>query len=372
MKVLSWNICWGCMSSDSYSHYDRTAIPLPGRCRELKNTHGYNICLADVAKFIAENNYHIIALQEAKNWQEILAYVNCKHGRAYNYINYKLKNSSGNYVEIVTFYNKNYMKPRRIYYGNLGTGSDIRPYEVILFDLSAGVSIYFVNLHNGHGFNKKKIEVEINNNKNYFNIAPSETTNIYEYNIEIEGQKSIYINNIDKTGDKHFLLTPETETETAEMHQVIVAGDFNDHGTQKFWETGLTIKGQNVTSKGIQPPPTCCTPMDIKYSVSDSDINTVLRSPSHNTDTLYGDYILISDGLRYIHGNEIPPPQFIPQPVIPPQFNKDAINNPTSDHLPIEATISNIGVEKTGGKRRRRTKRIKTKRRYRKKTKRNY
>jgi endonuclease/exonuclease/phosphatase family metal-dependent hydrolase len=135
------------------------------------------------------------------------------------------------------------------------------------------------------------------------------------------------------------------------LHHVIVAGDFNDHGTQEFWRTGLMIKGQNVTSKGIQPPPTCCTPMAG---------NTLLRSPSNNTDTLYGDYILISDGLRYRQGNRIPP-----------QFNIDAMSNPTSDHLPIEASID-IDVKNTGGKRRRRTKRIKTKRRYRKKTKRNY
>ena len=363
MRILSWNICWGCMSADNLSQYDRSSQKLAMYCKHLKDTTASNMCLSNISKFLmnSSSNYDIVALQEAKNWKQIYADVNTQC--SYNYINYIIRNSMGQNVEIVMFYNKTMMKPKRIFCGDLGT-ADTRPYQLILFELSTGQKIYIMNLHNGHNNNKPTFERIIASNVFYYNIDDfiSENDN---YNIEIitkdSDNESIYINNADKTETIKL-----TEDVTPEIFPVIMAGDFNDHGTYDYWKTGLEIKGNLVKGATYNPIRTCCSPIS-----NSSKISAILRKEGVNpTDIYYGDYILVSSELKYNKLNAIPE-HFIKEAIdiddITPVF-------PTSDHLPVEANVdfkSNTIAKsyKAGEKKTRRLRKMKG-RKYRKKSKR--
>lgn len=56
------------------------------------------------------------------------------------------------------------------------------------------------------------------------------------------------------------------------------------------------------------------------------DINKKLRKNDYNTDNKYGDYILVSDNMSI-------------NLYVPIDFDRDAVNNPTSDHLPVVGDI---------------------------------
>ena len=61
MKILSWNICWGCMAADESSEYDLTAAKLAVVCQENK-VAGKPTCLFNVVDFIKKSDYDLIAL----------------------------------------------------------------------------------------------------------------------------------------------------------------------------------------------------------------------------------------------------------------------------------------------------------------------
>ncbi len=66
LKILSWNICWGCMKADHTSHLDTTAQFLAEKCVEIQE------CLNNVAKLINNDKYDIIGLQEAAKYNDII------------------------------------------------------------------------------------------------------------------------------------------------------------------------------------------------------------------------------------------------------------------------------------------------------------
>lgn len=95
-KVLSWNICWGCMTEDIN---DKTAAPLPTKCK----TVGNNSCKNNVIKSLkflnsSKDKFDFIGLQEASGWEDIF---NKIKGFFYKYV----QCSQGN-AEVVTFYNE--------------------------------------------------------------------------------------------------------------------------------------------------------------------------------------------------------------------------------------------------------------------------
>ena len=71
IQVLTWNVCWGCMSSNDQSQFDITAKALALKCKELKEKEN-NICLKNVVELINAKDYDIIGLQEVVNWDEMI------------------------------------------------------------------------------------------------------------------------------------------------------------------------------------------------------------------------------------------------------------------------------------------------------------
>ena len=55
MKILSWNICWGCMAADESSKDDLTAAKLAVVCQANK-VAGKPTCLFNVVDFIQKSN----------------------------------------------------------------------------------------------------------------------------------------------------------------------------------------------------------------------------------------------------------------------------------------------------------------------------
>lgn len=104
LKILSWNICWGCMTADDTSHLDTTAQVLAEKCARTQ------VCLTNVAKLIDNDEYDIIGLQEATKYNDIilksknLQEMGCVHHALY---------IKGNTIDLTTFYNKQKFKAAR-------------------------------------------------------------------------------------------------------------------------------------------------------------------------------------------------------------------------------------------------------------------
>jgi endonuclease/exonuclease/phosphatase family metal-dependent hydrolase len=119
------------------------------------------------------------------------------------------------------------------------------------------------------------------------------------------------------------------DTKILHNAKVIMIGDFNDNENQNFWKGIQPFKYSDipeienivVSSQGIKPPKTCCTPSNL-------DGYYDLRENKKNYDIYLGDYILISDNLEYEKSTRIKP-----------DFEVNALTNPTSDHLPVETEI---------------------------------
>ena len=176
-----------------------------------------------------------------------------------SYINFLIKNSNGNNVEITTFYKNNLFKILRVYIGNLNNNDDARPYQILQFNYIKGnITFYFINLHNGHLISKEKIEEIINNNNIFLDL----NSKIYYKNINIKYKNNEYtiFNN-----NKKILNLSINEEKNKKEYPIIIAGDFNDHGKYFYWKKGLNIiKNVNIPSKKT-PPLTCCTPTINNY-----------------------------------------------------------------------------------------------------------
>ena len=74
VNVLSWNVCWGCMTASALSNLDTFAQHLAyDKCFKEKPNHS---CLLNVSNaidtFIQENKLlDFIGIQEATNWKDI-------------------------------------------------------------------------------------------------------------------------------------------------------------------------------------------------------------------------------------------------------------------------------------------------------------
>ena len=255
LKILSWNICWGCMESSKKSLNDRTAFKLAKGCYKEKKTKKKNICLDNVVDFLLKKNWDIICLQEATNWFIIYNKLK-KYKKNLKYCVFTIKQ-----VDICVFYNNTKMKIKAITGGNLRK-SDIRPYQVIYFSqLDDKKQFILINLHNGHLIDAKTIEmsidsnnfgfININNLKNMVltdNIANVKLTSSFLINGKHEQSKSLC--DIRKYNDNKPL---------------IMIGDYNDHGKYNYWKTGINVFDSKVSSKNKKPPNTCCTPVSNPY-----------------------------------------------------------------------------------------------------------
>jgi hypothetical protein len=277
INILSWNICWDCMSNNT------TYGELGKKCNQFKIIKNIS-CLDNVSIFINRKKYTFIGLQEASGWQRIY-----KNGLN-NYMGYV--HSIGGKNELVTFYDKKRFEPIYLKIGYI-VPPTARPYHIIFFEEIDTLNKYiFINLHNGHHITKDLLEEKINHDIN--NCLILDKSNEHD-----TSNKEYIYNNTDITNyiDNN-------------KFKVIILGDFNDHG-EEYWKGLKFLKNIKVTSIK-EPPKTCCS--------EDRKINT--------KEVKIGDYILINSKLEYIDSCNVPK-----------DFNKDSDNYPTSDHLPVEAII---------------------------------
>lgn len=132
INVLSWNVCWGCMSADVTSANDKTAYNLAIQCKNLRNNNnGQHVCLNNISRsidyFNSNTPYDFIAIQEAKNWYDI--FNGSPKLQTMGYIHHTImtgvnKNTA---VDLITFYDKNRYRPLAVKVGNIGK-FDGRPY----------------------------------------------------------------------------------------------------------------------------------------------------------------------------------------------------------------------------------------------------
>ena len=238
MKILSWNICWGCMAADESSKDDLTAAKLAVVCQANK-VAGKPTCLFNVVDFIQKSDYDLIALQESKNWEEI--YENIKD-KEYLFANYSMRHPWGAIVDITVFYKKQFTIEGG-YFGDIVDG-DARPYQFLLMN-DGTKRFYFVNIHNGHLISKTRLEEIINSNNLYIPLAPNVDVKLIDDQWMVNGNDII-----------------PTQIPKEDL-PLIIAGDFNDHGKYNYWQD-LTINTKKLSS--VKPPPTtCCTPVKNKY-----------------------------------------------------------------------------------------------------------
>ena len=298
--ILSYNLCFGCMLSNSDSKYDITTQKLSGYCKDLKKANKKNICLENVSKGIdnfVDEDYNFVSLQEASNWKKVIK--NSDKLKRMSYVHHYIEHPYGK-PEHVTLYNHNKYKLFAVKIGNIGLGS--RPYHILFLKGIDNQYYIYINLHNEHNISKKflsqclsknidkVIKIRKNNNEN-MNLRK-------ETNILHDKMKNNIIN-------------------------VIVSGDFNDAYGANFWKGFKPFKYTNiqsikdivVNSNNIKPPQSCCVG------------ETSLRK-NKKDDKWIGDYILINKTLSFVKNNHIPE-----------NFNFDAKKNPTSDHLPVLCKI---------------------------------
>lgn len=255
MKILSWNICWGCMSADKTSKNDVTAAKLALQCKK-RNEEGGILCIDYVTDFLKHNDYDIIALQESKNW-------NCIYLRLserYNYVNFEIRTpwDPTVKVDITTFFDKKKYRFLGGYFGNI-LETDARPYQFMLFlNLEKNRPFYFLNIHNGHLISSKTLQAVIESNNLFIENKKYDDVNISLLpppSKEVSSSRhSWLINNIQ--------YIPENRQK--DQLPIIMAGDFNDGGKYNYWK-GITINETKLLSNS-QPPTTCCTPVKNKYT----------------------------------------------------------------------------------------------------------
>ena len=299
IKSLTWNISFGAMSGNDA---DRSSLPLPETCRTKgvymhDNGTIYTACLNNVVELIDNSgivqNYDFVALQEATNW-DIIYNKSKELKRMVEYVYHK-----ADLEDMVTFYDVNKYTLLAVKVGNLEPGGG-RPYQILFLEGKLDHNFYiFINLHNGHHFNKEQFENKLSENlQNAILIQPG----------------SRFIDKLTTEVDVSSLIN-------GKEFKVIVAGDFNDHGKnywkdfQPFRYTTHVNLNKIVVKANRQPPYTCCAPITRQVGIR----------RNAGMDTLYGDYILVSNNLRVVRDNSIVP-----------DFEYDAVKKPTSDHLPVE------------------------------------
>lgn len=322
-KIISWNVCFGCMLSNDKSVHDRTAIVIATKCKDDSHVaNGRNVCLNNVVNVLKSGNYDIICLQEATNWKNIFHELNTHTD--YYYASNSVNINDDTFSEIVTFYNKNKFKLLYAKNGDvhesrqLSRHHDARPYQILFFnEIASGKQIVTINIHNGHGITKDVLERTISRDiqicLNLDTIA-----NVRRMTLPNRQMKSLFSTLTGERNNDNLSTIDITNYIDNNDLNVIMMGDFNDNGGRYNYWRGLNLmfghKTIVVSSDNMIPPKTCCQ--------GHSRLRTNITQ-----EPMIGDYILVNNNFEYIKHNEIP------------QYNYNANIFPTSDHLAITATI---------------------------------
>ena len=307
LKILSWNICWGCMKADDTSAGDGTARFLAQECKQSQ------LCLQNVVELINYEEYDIIGLQEAAKYADIIN--RSPRLRTMGCIHHTLHISRGRIIvdiDLTTFYNTEKFKVMAVKVGNIDEfDQDGRPYHIIFLEHTNTSDKYIIiNLHNAHSISKNDLQRRLSNNIDTLFIVDPVNRNKDFMNIEDMG-----------VSDGSQLFEDNT-------FKTIVLGDFNDHGRGNYWR-GLqpfsntsfqNLRSIVVSSQTIPPPYTCCTGKNSLRTAGDRD-------------DLFGDYILIDNSLNYSTPN-----------TIVKYFMDNIKTKLSSDHKPVFAIIEILAV----------------------------
>ena len=290
INILSWNICWECMSGEQNS------FNIAKKCKILKES-GAKTCVQNIISTLNKFKLDIIALQEALNWKEI--YDGLINKKNIGIIHHFIINKINKKVNLVTFYDYIKYKILGIKIGNICNPNNIRLYHIIFYkNRITNQYFIFINLHNGHNININVLEFKLSENINkIINVENKYTKNFINLNTnnEINIEETIFFNKLNNI-------------------KVIVAGDFNDFGLNNYWFKLKPFSKSNydilnniiVDTRKQLPPGTCCYGFE---------------------PFIYNDYILTSNNL---HFKSLKKQNYIPQ----------IENYPMSDHKPIMTSIN--------------------------------
>ena len=217
LVVLSYNICWECMTHSSQG----TAGSLGAKCNFIDAPlNQTTLCAKNMAQLIEAipgqsriKGYDFIAFQEAARWEQI------KKHAPNSFQNLKGEAFKRNVDEFVTFYDQTkYTLKHRI---DDGFRPNSRPFQILVFK----ENIIFVNLHNCHG------------------------ACVSESFIDSHLSRALMAN-----------LNP-TQIASLQSFRIIIAGDFNDHqagGKIKSFQPFKTA-GLNTTVSMKNHLDTCCS-----------------------------------------------------------------------------------------------------------------
>jgi len=277
IKILTWNISWGCMTANQNSHHDLTAQALATHCYQLKQEHREPVCLQNVSSLIdhQKKKHNLITLQEASNWKILMK-------NSHRLSKMKYVHSKSDSSEIITFYDPDMFNLLEVSNGEIEAG---RPCHLLLLESRSNLKVIVINVHNSKGYSYSPLELGLSK-----------------------------------------LITPRIQQRLPQSNKnihVIIAGDFNDHGYSNYWKKTYpfkqlknNLKKMTVSTKRKKPPLSCC--------VGKEDLNHCRLTDY----SLYGDYILVSPSFKVSQNNHIHP-----------GFNFDCLQHPTSDHLPISMTV---------------------------------
>ncbi len=309
IKILTYNICWDCMSMNSTSRNSSTA-ELARQCR--RNSVGNNTsCLNNIVKLIDSQDHDIIGLQEASNWHTIKNTsnkLNNIHKMGY------VQSKSGT-EDMITFINIERFKLIAAKHGQIHAG---RPYQIIfLKENSTNNYFIVVNLHNGKD-DIKKNAWDVTSKKSDIEIIISKNINMA---VRLNERSIVNLESATTTDISDILNNHTFHT--------IVLGDFNDlNRDQHFWNDLKIFKDtpfnnlKHITVTTIkEPPKSCCTKHIRRHEYE-----------------YFGDYICIDKSkLKFKEKNQRHPHYKLP--------SGDKLIG--SDHLPIYAEVEIISPSNT-------------------------
>ena len=344
IPVLSWNICFGCMT---HNKADTTGKKVVAQCTQLSDTKkndmdkkGQHICddnlavhrpcMDNLIDYIVNiqhkynfSKYDFIGLQESSGWEKIVSDPRIMNllissNEKTGYLNY-IHGFSG-YEDMITFYNAKKYILNAVKFGDICEPG--RPYTILfLTEIATGINFIVINIHSKHKINVYTLQSELSKELHMATRINATTKIVPIINIHAVNTTDI----TDIITDKHF--------------RIIFMGDTNENvgpgknpdwkeKESKFWNKNFkpfaNTGFENLHSKQVssnEPPLTCCFGKHIEECT--------------NTYPYIGDYILVSNGLKFIDENIIPIEQ------------TNCTSKPVSDHLPVLSIFTIVPLKNT-------------------------
>lgn len=265
LKVLTYNICFGCMAAKkdwNVAKWDRTAIDLARLCENDQ-------CVENVAASIdTDGPWDIVALQEATNYEGVQA-------KSKQLVDMDHVSGIAEKEEIATFVNKYKFTILDSITGDMGDfmggkwhRQAGRAFQLThLQEIDTGADVIVANMHLGHFGGIKKLVGTDKVSDTVIKVLVHELSSaVSKFSMRSDG--------------------PPT---------VVFAGDFNDGGRFRLWEGFMPFSDSNIEHlKTVMvhtlgedgnlaiPPPTCC----------DASNGGQFQPRSDGKHYAYGDYIM--------------------------------------------------------------------------------